>query len=151
MSKKLVMTNGVCAMASTEFCESQVDCCQCSHGQKIRSMLADYESLDIDFDRLREIAEDEVKGRSTGFPDRNGKIIREHDIVRVTFLDRYSGKEYLREECEVIFDKGAFGIMWGKGNHKEFCVLCSFCVGTTVFYEIIGHAGSDEKKGEANG
>lgn len=88
--------------------------------------------------RLRELAEDEAKGRSTGFPDRNGTSIREHDIVRVTFLDRCSGKEYLREECEVIFAHGAFGFMWG--THKEFCTLCSFCVGTVVFYEIIGHA-----------
>ena len=107
--------------------------------------LAKYEDVIFDADgneiislsRLRELAEDETKGRSTGFPDRNGTIIREHDIVRVTFLDRFSGKEYLREECEVIFAHGAFGFMWG--NEKAFCTLCSFCVGAVVFYEIVGH------------
>lgn len=100
----------------------------------------------ISLDRLRELAEDEAKGRSTGFSDRNGTIIREHDIVRVTFYDKDFKREYVREECEVIFEKGAFGFIWG--NRKEFNPLCSFCVGTVVFFEIIGHAAADAGKGE---
>lgn len=130
-----------------EDCRAQLDALK---------QLAKYESIThdadgsevISLDRLRELVEDEIKGRSTGFHDRNGNIIREHDIIRVTFLDRYSGKEYLREECEVIFDKGAFGVMWGREGQKEFNVLCSFCVGTTVFYEIIGHKTGAEGEAE---
>ena len=100
----------------------------------------------ISLDRLRELAEDEAKGRSTGFSDRNGTIIREHDIVRVTFYDKDFKREYVREECEVIFEKGAFGFICG--NRKAFNPLCSFCVGTVVFFEIIGHAAADAGKRE---
>ena len=114
---------------------------------KIEDVLYDADGNEvISLDRLRELAEDEAKGRSTGFSDRNGTIIREHDIVRVTFYDKDFKREYVREECEVIFEKGAFGFIWG--NRKEFNPLCSFCVGTVVFFEIIGHAAADAGKGE---
>ena len=106
----------------------------------IEAMMHDADGNEaITIDRLREFADDETKGRSTGIQDRNGTIIRERDIVRVTFFDNDFKREYVREECEVVFDKGAFGFIWG--NRKEFNPLCSFCcVGTVVFFEIIGHA-----------
>lgn len=43
--EQLVLKDGVCAMASTDFCESQEDCYQCLHGKKIRLRLSYYEEL----------------------------------------------------------------------------------------------------------
>jgi hypothetical protein len=127
---KEITKNNTRSTFKTGFCEDELD----------RIEIGD---ISITLDRLRELAKDEAEGRSTGYLDRNGTPIREHDVVRVTFLDRNLRKEYVREECEVIFSQGAFGFMWG--NRKEFSPLCSFLVGTVVFFEVIGHSALAEK------
>lgn len=44
---RLTMNNGLCNMASTEFCILQKDCYFCSHGRKCFKQLAAYEDIEL--------------------------------------------------------------------------------------------------------
>jgi uncharacterized protein (UPF0335 family) len=46
VSERLTLNGGVCAMASTDYCESQEDCYLCGHGKKMRLKLAEYEAAE---------------------------------------------------------------------------------------------------------
>ena len=67
---RLIDANGgVCAMASTDYCESKEDCYLCGHGKKMREKLADYEEAEqfsrvlADTDTTGKVKEDaECKG-----------------------------------------------------------------------------------------
>ncbi len=72
----------------------------------------------------------ETVGECSGMPDKNGKLIFEGDIVEGLFL--YGN--IIR--AEVGFRDGSFGLIWKRGEVKEFTPFTSTC---NVEYEIIGN------------
>ncbi len=44
---RLTLKEGLCNMASTEFCFAQKDCYTCPHGRKCFKRLADYEDTEL--------------------------------------------------------------------------------------------------------
>lgn len=51
--ERLTMNNGVCQMASTEFCVSQKDCYSCPHGRKCFKRLAAYENTGLELEEYK--------------------------------------------------------------------------------------------------
>lgn len=48
MAERLVSSNGLCQMASTEFCRGQTDCYTCPHGKKVFKSEAAYEDTGLE-------------------------------------------------------------------------------------------------------
>lgn len=72
----------------------------------------------------------ETVGQFTGLIDRNGEGIFEGDIVRGLFLFG------MAINAVVVFQDGAFGLKWRRGQVEMFQAFTSFC---NVEFEVIGN------------
>ncbi len=124
-----VLKNGVCAMASTEFCEAQKDCIQCQHGKRMRLLLAEYEALRTDIDRLRELCSAERDGRvvvlpvsegsDCATPNGNAKVCNWDICARVEFTPMHGEGKWWHEryaDFSVEYISPALTASAGKGE-----------------------------------
>lgn len=133
--ERLTMNNGICQMASTEFCLSQKDCYSCPHGRKCFKRLAAYEDTEREPEEIKAILERYHAFRSaisdeTGQPmvswTRAGEICRAEKDGRLVVQKHGEWETHLLPlawECSVCGFKNSFRT----GRTTEYLNYCPCC------------------------